>query len=107
MAVRLPVVAVGGVFFVLTWRSALAEIACAAAGALLFAAVGTLLAPLGLPGLTLAFCLATLAFLLIKDDTPRLQPVDLADITTPEEHRRAARPPVAPTAGRDPTGAGA
>jgi urea transporter len=95
-------IAVGGVFFVLTWRSALAAVACAAAGALLFAAVGTLLAPLGLPGLTLAFCLATLAFLLIKDDTPRLQPVDLAEVTTPEAHRHAARPPAGAPTGRDP-----
>lgn len=97
-------VAVGGVFYVLTWRSALVAVACAAAGALLFAAIGTLLAPLGVPGFTLAFCLATLAFLLIRDDTPRLRPVDLTDVTTPEDHRRAAPAPAG--AGRDPIGAG-
>lgn len=80
-------VAVGGVFVVLTWRSAVLAAACAVFAALLFAAVTTLFSPWGLPALTLPFCLATLAFLLPKELTPRLQAVATEEISTPEEHR--------------------
>lgn len=97
----LSAVAIGGVFYVLTWRSALLALACAVASAFLFAAVGTLLAPLGLPALTLPFCLATLAFLIMKASTSRFAPVDLGAITTPEGHRRLSRRPPTTTPGRD------
>lgn len=80
-------VAVGGVFVVLTWRSAILAAACAVAAALLFATVTTLLSPWGLPALTLPFCLATLAFLIPKELTPRLRAVTLEEVSTPEEHR--------------------
>lgn len=85
-------VAIGGVFYVLSWRSALLAVACAVVAAFLFAAVGTLLAPLGLPALTLPFCLATLAFLILKDEASGLNAVKLEEVTTPEAHRRLARP---------------
>ncbi len=84
-------VAVGGVFLVLTWRSALLAAACAVAAALPFAAVSTLFSPWGLPALTPPFCLATLAFLMIKDLTPRLRAVALEDVSTPEGHRSRER----------------
>ncbi|CAA9478087.1 MAG: hypothetical protein AVDCRST_MAG38-1868 [uncultured Solirubrobacteraceae bacterium] len=94
--------AIGGVFFVLSWRSGLLAVACAVLAALIFGAIASLLTPWGLPALTLPFVLATLAFVLLKGATDRLDPVEVADITTPEEHLR--RPPGVHSegVGRDP-----
>jgi urea transporter len=90
--------AIGGVFYVLTWRSGMLAVACAVLAALLFGAIASLFTPWGLPALTLPFCFATLAHVLLKDASTELEPVAVADITTPEEHlsrKRAER-----TAGR-------
>ena len=81
-------VAIGGVFFVLTWRSALFAAACAIVTALLFATISTVFSPWGLPALTLPFCFGTLAFLMMKELTPRFQEVPIEEVTTPEKHRR-------------------
>jgi urea transporter len=78
--------AVSGVFFVLTWRSGVLAVGCAVFAAMLFGAIASLFTPWGLPALTLPFCFATLAFVLLKDAAPALRPVAVADITTPEEH---------------------
>ena len=78
--------AVGGVFFVLTWMSGLLAVACAVLAAMLFGAIAALFTPWGLPALTLPFCFATLAFVLLKGASDRLIAVEVADITTPEEH---------------------
>ena len=78
--------AVGGVFFVLTWRSGLLAVGCAVLAALLFGAIAALFTPWGLPALTLPFCFATLAFVLLKDAGTKLEPIAVEDITTPEEH---------------------
>ena len=59
--------AIAGVFYVLTWRSALLGVACAAFTALLFGAIASIFVPWGLPALTLPFCFGTLAFVLLKD----------------------------------------
>lgn len=94
--------AVGGVFFVLTWRSGVLAVFCAVLAALFFGAIASLFTPWGLPALTLPFCFATLAFVLLKDASTELEPVAIEDITTPEEH--LSRPPAEPaaSAGRDP-----
>jgi urea transporter len=78
--------AVGGVFFVLTWRSGVLAVGCGVLAALLFGAIASLFTPWGLPALTLPFCFATLAFVLLKGTTTRLTAIEVADITTPEEH---------------------
>jgi urea transporter len=78
--------AVGGVFFVLTARSAFLAVACAVLAAFLFGAIASLFTPWGLPALTLPFVFATLAFVLLKDASTELEPVALEDITTPEDH---------------------
>ncbi|MGH2968903.1 MAG: urea transporter [Solirubrobacteraceae bacterium] len=78
--------AIGGVFFVLTWRSGVLAVACAVLAALLFGAIASLFTPWGLPALTLPFCFATLAFALLKGASTKLEPVAVEDITTPEEH---------------------
>jgi urea transporter len=83
--------AVGGVFFVLSVRSGLLAVACAVLTALLFGAIGALFVPWGLPALTLPFCFGTLAFVLLKGATTKLEPVAVEDITTPEEHLKHMR----------------
>jgi urea transporter len=84
--------AIGGVFFVLTWRSAAFAVACAVFTALLFGAIGSLLVPWGLPALTLPFCFGTLTFVLVKNLTPALVAVELEDMTTPEDQLRRLKP---------------
>jgi urea transporter len=87
----LSAIAVGGMFYVLTWRSALLAVAAAVTASLTFVAVGIAFTPLGLPALTLPFCLATFAFLLLAGATARFPPVPATEATYPEEHRRRAR----------------
>jgi urea transporter len=83
--------AIGGVFFVLSWRSGLLAVACAVFTALMFGAIASLFIPWGLPALTLPFCFGTLAFALLKGASTKLVPVAVEDITTPEEHLARAR----------------
>jgi urea transporter len=83
--------AIGGVFYVLTWRSGLLAVACAIATAVLFGAIASLFTPWGLPALTLPFCFGTLAFVVMKGTSSRFIPIEVADITTPEEHLKRAR----------------
>ena len=78
-------------FYVLTWRSALLGVACAAFTALLFGAIASFFGPWGLPALTLPFCFGTLAFVLLKDASRNFTWVPPADVVTPEEHLRRAR----------------
>ena len=82
--------AIAGVFYVLTWRSAILGVACAMFTALLFGAIGSLFVPWGLPALTLPFCFGTLAFVLVHGATKNFIWVPPAEITTPEEHLRRA-----------------
>ncbi|MEO8688299.1 MAG: urea transporter [Solirubrobacteraceae bacterium] len=93
--------AVGGVFFVLTFRSGVLAVACAVLAALLFGALASLFTPWGLPALTLPFCFATLAFVLLKDASTKLVPVAVEDITTPEEHLARRRGEHSEGVGRD------
>jgi urea transporter len=83
--------AIGGVFFVLSVRSGVLAVACAVLAALLFGAIGTLFVPWGLPALTLPFCFATLAFVLLKGSSTKLEAIEVGDITTPEEHLARSR----------------
>lgn len=84
--------AIAGVFYVLTWRSALLGMACAAYTALLFGAIGSFLGPWGLPAMTLPFCFGVLTFVMLKQASPRLFTfVPPAELETPEAHLRRAR----------------
>ena len=82
--------AIAGVFYVLTWRSALLGIVCAAVTALLFGAIVSFFVPWGLPALTLPFCFGTLAFVLLKDVSQYFTWVPPAEVVTPEEHLHRA-----------------
>jgi urea transporter len=81
--------AIAGVFYLLTWRSALLGIVCAAFTALLFGAIVSFLTPWGLPALTLPFCFGTLAFVLLKDSR-YFTWVPPSEVVTPEEHLHRA-----------------
>jgi urea transporter len=83
--------AIGGVFFVLSWRSGLLAVMCGVLAALLFGAIASLFIPWGLPALTLPFVFATLAFVLLRGASSVLEPVAIEDITTPEEHLERSR----------------
>jgi urea transporter len=92
--------AIGGVFFVLSWRSGLLAVACAVLTALLFGAIAALFVPWGLPALTLPFCFGTLAFVLLRGATTTLEVVEVGDVTTPEEHLARSRNAPSADAGR-------
>ena len=74
--------------FVLSWTSGLLAVGCAVLAAVIFGAIASLFTPWGLPARTLPFVFATLAFVLLKGASRRLTPVEVADITTPEDHLR-------------------
>jgi urea transporter len=82
-------IAIGGVFFVLTWRSAIYAVVAAVFSVVAFAAVAVLLSPLGMPALTAPFVITTWLFLWPKAGFRALTPVPLADITTAEKIRAA------------------
>jgi urea transporter len=83
--------AIAGVFYVLTWRTAFMGVVCAVFTALLFGAIAALFTPWGLPALTLPFCFGTLTFVLLKDASKFGEWVPPAEVVTPEEHLRRAR----------------
>lgn len=80
-------VAIGGFFFVPTWRSVVYAAAAAVAAALLHGGLSVIFARWGVPSLTLPFCIVTIVFLLVRGATPVFRAVPLALITTPEAHR--------------------
>jgi urea transporter len=87
-------IALGGLFYVLTWKSAIYALLAAVFSVVAFAGVAVLLAPIGMPALTAPFVLVTWLFLWPKAGFRALTPVPLAEITTAEKIRAAhlARP---------------
>lgn len=98
--------AIAGVFYVLTWRSALLGAACAIFTALIFGALSSIFGPWGLPALTLPFCFGTLAFVLLHHATTRFTWVPPTEIETPEAHLHRARQARLTPAGPDGAEAG-
>jgi urea transporter len=102
----LTAIALGGLFYVLTWRSAIYGLVAAIITALVFAAITLFLAPIGMPALTAPFVLVTWIFLLAKAGFKALVPMALADVTTAEAHLEGYRTrgagPTAPTRGSAP-----
>jgi urea transporter len=84
-------IALGGVFFVLTWRSAVYALVAAVVSVPTFAAFAVLLSPFGMPALTGPFVLVTWLFLWPKAGFGALTPVPLAEVTTAERIRAAHR----------------
>jgi urea transporter len=81
-------IAVGGVFYVITWKSGIYALLCALVGTVVMASLTAFLSPLGMPALTAPFVLTTWLFLLPKAGFHVLQPVALAEVATPEQVRR-------------------
>ena len=54
-------------------------------------ALASLMAPTGLPFMTLPFCLAALAFIVIQGTTQTVISVPLSSMTTPEDHLKRVR----------------
>lgn len=84
-------IAIGGIFYVLTWQSALYALFCALIATITMASISVLLSPLGLPALTAPFVLSAWLFILPRTGFLALRPVTLEDITNPERIRRAYR----------------
>jgi urea transporter len=84
-------IALGGLFFVLTWKSALYALLAVVFSVPVFAAIAVLLSPIGMPALTAPFVLTTWLFLWPKASFGTLQPVALAEVTTAENIRASYR----------------
>ncbi|XP_018614596.1 urea transporter 2 isoform X1 [Scleropages formosus] len=82
----LACIAIGGMFYALTWQVHLLAIACAFFCAYLSAAIANLMSTFGLPACTWPFCLSALTFLLITTETKRIHKLPLAKVTYPEKN---------------------
>lgn len=78
-------IAIGGVFFVLNGKTAIYAAFAAICTQLLAGAIGTFMAPWGMPILTLPFCFTAILFIAVGRTSNWLIPIGCA-LTTPEEH---------------------
>ncbi|XP_044030031.1 urea transporter 1-like isoform X2 [Siniperca chuatsi] len=87
----LSCIAIGGVFYVITWQTHLLALVCALFCAYMTAAISKLMSVLALPACTWPFCLSTLIFLLISSEIPAICRLPLSVVSYPEENRRYQR----------------
>ncbi|XP_069631012.1 urea transporter 2 [Haliaeetus albicilla] len=83
----LACIAIGGMFYALTWQTHLLSLACALFCAYSGAALANALSVLGLPLCTWPFCFSALLFLLINSDNPAIHKIPLCKVTYPEANR--------------------
>ncbi|NXW18536.1 UT2 protein, partial [Circaetus pectoralis] len=83
----LACIAIGGMFYALTWQTHLLSLACALFCAYSGAALANALSVLGLPLCTWPFCFSALVFLLINSDNPAIYKIPLCKVTYPEANR--------------------
>ncbi|KAM9367407.1 urea transporter 2-like [Phaethornis superciliosus] len=83
----LACMAIGGMFYALTWQTHLLALACALFCAYSGAALANALSVLGLPLCTWPFCLSALLFLLINSDNPAIYKIPLCKVSYPEANR--------------------
>nr|XP_004656876.2 urea transporter 2 isoform X1 [Jaculus jaculus]XP_045000473.1 urea transporter 2 isoform X1 [Jaculus jaculus] len=83
----LACIAVGGMFYAITWQTHLLAIACALFAAYLGAALANMLSVFGLPPCTWPFCLSALTFLLLTTNNPAIYKLPLSKVTYPEANR--------------------
>ncbi|XP_041642499.1 urea transporter 2 isoform X2 [Cheilinus undulatus] len=82
----LACIAIGGMFYALTWEVHLLAITCAFFCAYLGSAIANLMSRFGLPACTWPFCLSALTFLLLTTGTNRIFKLPLAKVTYPEKN---------------------
>lgn len=87
----LTAVALGGMYYLLSVRTALFTIFGAIVTAIVYGMLSVVLAPLGMPVLTAAFVITTWLCLLGKASLTRLQPIHSENATRPEDSLKAAR----------------
>ncbi|XP_024155121.1 urea transporter 1 [Oryzias melastigma] len=87
----LSCIAIGGVFYALTWQTHILALTCAFFCAYASSATSKLMSVLSLPACTWPFCLSTLIFLLLSSERPALRRLPLAAVSYPEENRRYLR----------------
>jgi urea transporter len=80
-------IAIGGLFYVLTWQSAVYAVIGMLISTIVMASISVFLSPLGMPALTAPFVLTGWLFILPKAGFHVLHPVALADVTNAEHIR--------------------
>ncbi|KAM9633501.1 urea transporter 2 isoform 1-T1 [Trichechus inunguis] len=80
----LACIAIGGMFYVITWQTHLLAIACALFAAYLGAVLVNMLSVFGLPPCTWPCCLSALTFLLLTTNNPAIYKLPLSKVTYPE-----------------------
>ncbi|XP_019842027.2 urea transporter 2 isoform X1 [Bos indicus] len=83
----LACIAIGGMFYVITWQTHLLAIACALFTAYLGTALANMLSVCGLPPCTWPFCFSALTFLLLTTNNPAIYKLPLSRVTYPEANR--------------------
>ncbi|XP_040052723.2 urea transporter 2 [Gasterosteus aculeatus] len=84
----LACIAIGGMFYALTWQVHLLAIACAFFCAYLGSAIANVMSTFGLPSCTWPFCLSALTFLLLTTGISAVFKLPLAKVTYPEKNLR-------------------
>ncbi|XP_026862072.2 urea transporter 2 [Electrophorus electricus] len=82
----LACIAIGGMFYALTWQVHLLSVACAFFCAYLGSAIANVMATFGLPACTWPFCLSALTFLLITTETKAIHKLPLTKVAYPEKN---------------------
>jgi urea transporter len=81
-------IALGGIFFFLTWKSALYTLGCIILGSIATAATSVFLSPIGMPALTWPFIIVTWFFLFAGGLFKNLKEVPSEKCGTPEHNLR-------------------
>ncbi|XP_072108547.1 urea transporter 2-like isoform X2 [Mobula birostris] len=84
----LACIAVGGMFYALTWQTHFLAIICSIFCALLGEALMNMMSVFGLPACTWPFCLSTTVFLLMKSNHKDIYKLALCEVTYPEKNRK-------------------
>ncbi|XP_043952119.1 urea transporter 1-like [Gambusia affinis] len=87
----LSCIAIGGVFYGLTWQTHILSLICALFCAYVTSATSKLMSVLALPACTWPFCLSTLIFLLLSSENPAICRLPLSAVSYPEQNRHYLR----------------
>uniref|UniRef100_H3DD80 Solute carrier family 14 member 2 n=1 Tax=Tetraodon nigroviridis TaxID=99883 RepID=H3DD80_TETNG len=82
----LACIAIGGMFYALTWQVHLLALTCAFFCAYLSSAIANIMSAFGLPACTWPFCLSALTFLLLTTETNKIYKLPLAKVNYPEKN---------------------